>query len=63
MSPNSESVQEKLRDALTLLYEARESAGIGTSLMISSVISELEGIINRHNNINEADANETPNNE
>jgi uncharacterized protein YicC (UPF0701 family) len=40
-----------LNDALESLQEARDEAGMGTSLMLDSIIDDLQRLINRVENI------------
>jgi len=58
MSEQNETVLQKLREARVLLDEASDEAGMGTSLMIESIGKELNGVIERFQNINNATENE-----
>lgn len=59
MSQNKDEILEKLTEARRLLVEARDISGLGTSLMVDSIIHELNGIIERFKHINNATNDET----
>lgn len=57
-SNNSETLSH-LQDARDSLYAAKEEAGLGSNLMIGSIVDDLEDLINRFQNIHENGSTET----
>lgn len=51
------STLEHIEQALDHLREARDSAGMGTAMMLGEIIPELEGVYQRLDNINNGDGN------
>lgn len=64
MSESSETVLDSLYAARDNLRDAHANAGLGTQLMVSSVLDELTSLINRVENINARNStNESTNGE
>lgn len=49
---------EHMQNARDELQEAKNKAALGTDLMLSSLIDELESLIERTENINDSDEND-----